>query len=429
MVNVGIPKIFLPLAKPSRFKVCYGGRGSGKSVNIARLLLLKGAQQKLFILCAREIQKSVKNSVHKLLSDQIELLGLQSFYEIQNTEINGLNGTQFIFEGLFSNQAKIKSMQGVHICWVEEAENISCESWDLLVPTVREDNVIEKTGIPNSDIFIDESEIWVSFNPQRDDDETYKRFITNKKENCILLEVNHSDNPHFPEVLRKEMEECKKKEYTKYLHIWEGKPITNYDSLVYRWDDAINESKTKIPYNPLLSTYVSWDFGTRDDTAIIWWQVEKVPLSERHKNGVKITIIDEYIANGKDPNHYRAIVNSKPYNVEMHYCDPSGANRESDLSSWVDRLGFNFDYTSKYSIAEQVDRANEYMTAVTINREQCPKVFKMFRSWQWKTDNQGRLMLPPKPVHDEFSHAGTSWYYGIINRFPTKKKGGNVYVY
>ena len=126
------------LFKPCRYKVLYGGRGSGKSWAMARALLIKGAQQPLRVLCVREVQNSIAESVHKLLSQQIEQLGLQSFYEIQNTTIfSKINGTEFIFEGIKHNITKIKSMEGIDVCWAEEAEAISDNSWDVLIPTIR----------------------------------------------------------------------------------------------------------------------------------------------------------------------------------------------------------------------------------------------------------------------------------------------------
>ena len=134
----------------------YGGRGAARSWSVARVLLTEGAKKPLRILCARELQRSIKDSVHRLLRDQIALLGLD--YEITQQEIRHANGTVFIFEGLRHNVTKIKSMEGIDICWVEEAERVSEESWKMLVPTIR------RAG----------SEIWVTFNPDQESDPTYR---------------------------------------------------------------------------------------------------------------------------------------------------------------------------------------------------------------------------------------------------------------
>jgi len=144
-----------------RYRVLYGGRGGAKSWNIARVLLIYGYKQPLRILCAREYQSSIAESVHHLLEEQIDLLGLGDFYDVQQTKIIGLNGTEFIFKGLARNIQEVKSTEGVDVCWVEEAEAVSKESWRVLIPTIRRPN----------------SEIWVSFNPADSQDPTYQRFV------------------------------------------------------------------------------------------------------------------------------------------------------------------------------------------------------------------------------------------------------------
>src|SRR5262249_44110905 len=149
------------LFRPKRYKVLYGGRYGMKSWGAARALLMLGTQKPLRILCARELQNSIKDSVHKLLSDQIEILGLREFYDIQQTSIKGVNGTEFSFEGIRHNISKIRSYEGIDICWVEEAVLVSSTSWETLIPTIRKEG----------------SEIWMTFNPELEQDETYKRFV------------------------------------------------------------------------------------------------------------------------------------------------------------------------------------------------------------------------------------------------------------
>ena len=168
------------LFEPHRYKVSYGGRGGAKSWGYARALLLLGAESPKRILCCREVQKSIKDSVHKLLSDQIEALGLGGFYQILANEIRGANGTEFSFVGL-ANQTtdSIKSYEGYDYCWAEEAHKISRRSWDILIPTIRKES----------------SEIWISLNPELDTDETYIRFVANPPESAKVVEINHSDNP------------------------------------------------------------------------------------------------------------------------------------------------------------------------------------------------------------------------------------------
>ena len=149
-VEAEFPEKLAPLFEPMRYKIAEGGRGGAKSWSIARALVIKGSKKKLLILCAREVQKSIKDSVYRLLVDQINLLGLQARYTITKTSIKGKNGTEFFFEGLRHNPNGIKSYEGIDIVWVEEAATVSKHSWGILIPTIRKDG----------------SEIWFSFNPQ-----------------------------------------------------------------------------------------------------------------------------------------------------------------------------------------------------------------------------------------------------------------------
>src|ERR1700761_5461469 len=189
-MSVAIPEAFSFLFEPARYHVIHGGRGSGKSVNVAKALLIRGAQQKHRILCCRELQGSIKDSVHKLLSDEIEAMGMQDFYEVQNATILGKNGTEFIFKGLRHSVSEVKSTQGISICWVEEAQVVSKSSWEVLLPTVREDG----------------SEFYITFNPILEEDDTYKRFVLNPPPGAIVRQVNWDQNPFFPEVLKTEMD-------------------------------------------------------------------------------------------------------------------------------------------------------------------------------------------------------------------------------
>ncbi len=197
-VKASFPEPFRKLFTPKRYKAPYGGRGSAKSWSIAEALILIALEPRLLfpkaskirILCTREIQNSIKESVHKLLSDTIERLKLGHIFIITNSSIICHNGSEFIFMGLLRNVDQIKSTEGINICWVSEAHNVSDESWDLLMPTIR----------------AEDSEIWIDFNPKYEHDATYQRWVVNPPENCISWLVNYTDNPYFPEVLRVEME-------------------------------------------------------------------------------------------------------------------------------------------------------------------------------------------------------------------------------
>lgn len=216
-MNITINSKLKPfVTKHYRYNVAYGGRGSAKSWSIARILLLLAMQSKIRVLCTREIQDSIKDSVHKLLKDQIELLELQGFI-VQNDVIRHINGSEFIFTGLYRNITKIKSMEAIDICWIEEGESISSMSFEVLDPTIRK---------PNSKIFI-------SFNPRYKDDVIYKNFVINPPNNAYVVKVNYNDNKHFPNELETQRVHMQRTDPELYLHIWEGELKKNTEEIVF----------------------------------------------------------------------------------------------------------------------------------------------------------------------------------------------------
>jgi hypothetical protein len=190
----------------SRYKVIYGGRGSGKSWGVARALLIRGRRAPLRILCAREYQNSIAESVHRLLADQVGALGLADFYTVQKKTITGANGTAFVFAGLRHHVSKIKSFEGADIVWVEEAQTVSKHSFDVLLPTIR------RPG----------SEIWVTFNPDLEEDDVYQRFVLWSLAGSTVQRINWSDNPWFPAELRAEKDHLKSCDLDAYNNVWEG---------------------------------------------------------------------------------------------------------------------------------------------------------------------------------------------------------------
>lgn len=229
---------FKPLVGKEKYKVCYGGRGSGKSMVVAEILIEVARRTKTVILCVREFQGSIGDSVHKLLSETIDRLGYFEEFDVQKqTIINKATGATFIFMGIKNNPTKVKSVQGVGICWIEEAENVTEDSWDILVPSVR--------GDKNAKFFI-------TFNPKNILDATYQRYVVNPPASTCLLKANYNDNIYFDESpLREEMEECKKRDYDLYLHIWEGEPVADSEFAIIKpkWIHAAVDAHKKLGFS------------------------------------------------------------------------------------------------------------------------------------------------------------------------------------
>ena len=291
-----IPAIYQTLYQPNRYKVFWGGRGAAKSWNCAISLLVQATQRPLRVLCTREVQGSIRESVHKLLADQIDRLGLRSHYEVVEHTIRGKNGSEFIFEGLRHNVDKIKSTEGIDIVWIEEADRVSDDSWQVLIPTIR------KPG----------SEIWVTFNPKNRSDATYQRFVEHPPEGAIVEKVSWRDNPWFSEELHAEMAHLKELDYEEFLHVWEGEFKSFASSAIYQKQlkQAREEGRIcRVPIEPSCEVHTAWDLGKNDTTAI--WFFQKV--------GVEYRFID-YVENRLvDIDYYAKAVRSKDYLYGTHY--------------------------------------------------------------------------------------------------------------
>jgi phage terminase large subunit len=240
--------VFKPFINSARYKIAYGGRGSGKSWSIARLLIEISRRGSYRFLCGRELQNSIADSVLKLLEDSIYREGYQNEFEIQRTSIRHLvTNSEFMFYGIKNNTTKIKSLEGIDICWMEEAEAVTQESWDILIPTIRKPD----------------SEIWVSFNPKNILDDTYQRFIVEPQKNSIVLKVNWSENPWFPDVLKHEMEECKERDFDLYRHIWEGEPVADSAMAIIKpaWIEAAVDAHITLGFSAVGRRFVGFDIA------------------------------------------------------------------------------------------------------------------------------------------------------------------------
>jgi phage terminase large subunit len=404
------PKKLEFLFKPARVKCALGGRGSGKSWGFARALLLQGAQTPLRILCTREVQKSIQQSVHQLLTDQIEMLGLKAFYTVLQTEIRGANGTTFYFSGLSDMTAEsLKSMEGIDRCWCEEAQSISKRSWEILIPTIRKEN----------------SEIWISFNPQLESDETYKRFVTNPPPDCVVVELNWQDNKDFPEVLEKERQHAKATMRAEdYDHIWEGKCRPAVEGAIY-FDQMAKAHISAVPHDPLLKTHAIWDLGFNDSMAIILAQKVSSELRIVHYiEGTQRTLAD-YSA------ELRGLrLDDQPMNWGKFYLPHDGfAKRHQTGKTDADvlnGLGWTVSKTPTMFIEAGIKRAREVFPRVYFNKERTVRLIeclKRYRRAISSTTNE-----PGAPMHDEFSHGADAFrYFAIVSdELSNEQWGGKV---
>jgi phage terminase large subunit len=219
-LTIKTPRVFKPLLGNNRYKGAHGGRGSGKSHFFAEMLIERCLMEKTDAVCVREIQKSLNQSVKKLLESKIEALGAGSMFDVQEAKINCPHGGLIIFQGMQNHTAdSIKSLEGYDIAWTEEAQSLSQRSLDLLRPTIRKPN----------------SELWFSWNPSFETDpvDVLLRGDSPPPDSKVV-QANYRDNPWLPDVLRAELEYDQKRDPDKFAHIWLGEYQRNSESRVFR---------------------------------------------------------------------------------------------------------------------------------------------------------------------------------------------------
>lgn len=389
----------LLLRNPARYKVLYGGRGGAKSWGVARELLVSGIERPLRILCAREFQRSIADSVHKLLCDQIEALGLQRYYEVLQNTIRGRNGTEFAFAGLHHNITGLKSFEGVDICWVEEAQTTSKSSWDTLIPTIRKEN----------------SEIWITFNPELETDETYQRFVLNPPTGAVVQKIDYRDNPWFPRVLEQERLDLKERDPDAYLNVWEGHCRTSLEGAIYAAElrESTERNRiTNVPYDKGYPVDVYFDLGWADQTAI--WFVQKV--------GFEFRLIDYYANSQKGIQHYLDSLQTRGYVYRTVFLPHDGVAKQlgtgKSIQEVVQAANFKVQIVPKLSLTDGINAARTIFHQCYFDAEKCSDGLQSLRHYRYDVD-RGTGQFSRIPLHDEHSHAADAFRYFAVGSSPS----------
>jgi len=411
MVEAEFPKPLECLFVPKRHKVLYGGRGAGRSWGCARALLIIGANKPVRVLCAREFQNSIADSVHKLLSDQITSLGLEHIYEIQAARIISRPGavaggqTSFAFEGIRNNAGRIKSYEGIDYCWVEEANKVSRTSWEVLIPTVRKED----------------SEIWVTFNPELETDYTYQRFVLNPAHDSIVAKMTWRDNPWFPEVLKKEMEDLKQRDYDAYLNVWEGFTRQVLEGAVFAKElqRATAESRIcKVPWDHETPVDTFWDLGRRDLTAV--WFGQRV--------GMQYRILEYFEDSQEDIQYYLRMLQAREYTYGTHWLPHDAKHQRLGQKRSIEQM-----VRAVYGSVRVVPRINKKVNAINAARiifpncwfdeRNCSDGLGRLRHYRYKvTDGQ----LSEEPLHDDNSNGADAFMtlaQSLTERKPKNRLG------
>jgi phage terminase large subunit len=398
VAHVQLPEKLKPLLDPYRFKIAKGGRGGTKSWAFANTLLILGTTKPIRWACLREVQKSIKDSVHKLLCDRIEALGLQDFYDILKTEIHGKNGTEFLFAGLSDQTAmSIKSLEGCDGAWAEEAQTIKKRSWDILIPTIR------KPG----------SEIWVSFNPDLDTDDTWVRFIENTPPHTVVMDINYADNPWPSKELDDARDHMKRTDPVAYDNVWLGKPRAAAEGAIYANEiQALVASKRvcNLPYDPMLKVHTIWDIGYNDSTAIIFVQ----------RNLSEIRVIDYLEDSHKTLGEYVELLKAKGYNYASDWLPWDGSkkryrftNPENSPEGILQKLQRSVSIVDEVDVENGIQKARVVFPRVYFDKDKTVRLRECLK--RYARSIPVTTGEPAKPKHDEFSHGADAFRYMALS--------------
>jgi phage terminase large subunit len=405
VVKLDIPAQYSELFQPSqqwRHLVYKGGRSSGKSYQVALSRLILGSHKRLRGLCTREFQNSMDDSVKALLGDLVAKYGLKDWQVLDKELRNLKTGSEIHFKGLHNNAQTIKSFEGVDWCWVEEAQSVSAESINTLIPTIR------KKG----------SQIIWTYNPLTEHDPV-KELVEDAykdKGNCYVLHINSDAVENLlSDEIKAEREAMKENNPDMYAHVWLGQPLTAKTGTVFGKQLAQAEIDGRIgsvPYDGASAVYTAFDLGVGDSTAIWWFQMA----------GREIHFIDYYESSGEDLGHYLAVLHNKPYNYATHYLPHDARQRELQTGKtrveFFEQNGFhNVEVLRPTNFTLGNDDINliarPAFSRVWIDREKCARGLECLRAYHYEYDEKNKL-LKSKPEHDWSSHASSAFIYALM---------------
>ncbi len=354
-LDIDTPRVFKPLLAKSRYKGLHGGRGSGKSHFYAEALIEKCLTRKTSAVCIREVQKSLDQSVKKLLEIKIEDMDVGSFFKVQDARILTPNGGNIIFQGMQNHTAdSIKSLEDYDLAWVEEAQSISQRSLDLLRPTIRKDG----------------SELWFSWNPKSKEDPVDVLLRSDDlPPRSVVIEANYSDNPFFPDVLKEEMLFDLKRDHGKYLHVWMGEYQQQHEALVFKnWH--VEEFET--PADAIFRFGADWGFAV-DPTVLIRCYIVGKKLyvdHEAYKVGCDIDFT---------PDLFATVPESEKWPITADSARP-------ETISYVKKHGFPH-ITQAVKGPGSIEDGVEFLKSYDIVvHPRCVKTIKELKTYRYKTD-------------------------------------------
>lgn len=388
------PKKLQFLFEPHPYKILYGGRGGIKSWSIATALVIIAARRKTRILCLRELEKSIGESVHELLKTQIFRLGLQAKFDIKDNRITSSCGSEIVFRGLRDTQ-NLKSYEGFDIFFVEEAVNVTKRSWDIIMPTIRKED----------------SELWIAFNPELTTDPTYEMWVLHPPPGAIVLKTSWRDNAWLTEKLRKQIEHKRLTDPDGYLHVYEGHCRTSLEGAIYVDEMRLltaGERIRNVPYNPKFPVHTFWDLGFADQTAI--WFVQSIGFEHR--------FIDFYRNNRKPLSHYLAeLKNDRPYHYATHYMPHDARAHQLGTGKSIEELaitaGLEVKIVPDIGVAMGINAARELFSNSYFDESKTKDGVDALRRYRYKVDPETKIMSKT-PFHDDASNPADAYRMAAV---------------
>lgn len=401
-ISIDVPAPFQELFSPIKHwrHLCYhGGRSSAKSTSVATFLAVLCTSKPLRVLCCREVQNSIADSVHKLLADVITKYKLPG-WEIGREYIRNRNGSEFIFRGVRGNAQSIKSLEGIDICWVEESQSVSMESIDILIPTIR------KAG----SYFI-----W-TFNRLTENDPVWERIASKPDERTYVRQVNSNEiEKLLSEEVLHEREKMRKENPELFGHVWLGQPLTVTTGSIYgkQLAQAREEGRIgKVPYDGSAPTYAALDLGVGDSTAICFFQTV----------GQEIHFIDYYESSGEDLAHYINVLANKPWDYRQIFLPHDAKARELQTGKTREEFFREHGYNnvtilrpSSHAFGQDDINmvARPKFSRCWFDETKCARLLECLRAYHYEYDEKNRL-LRDRPKHDWSSHAADAFIYSLI---------------
>ena len=408
------PKLIPVFTQDARYRIAKGGRGSAKTRTFALMTAVRGYQwgkegKSGQILCGREFMNSLEDSSLEEVKAAIRSVPwLEEYYELGDKFVRSKDGMiSYTFAGLRRSLDSLKSKARILVAWIDEAETVSETAWRKLIPTVREDN----------------SEIWVTYNPESKESATHKRFVEQTPDDAVVVDMNWKDNPWFPDVLERERQEDKRKRPDIYDHVWEGDFLVHAEGAYYATEmrDCKDQGRIgTVQYAPSVPVTTAWDLGIGDSTAI--WFAQHV--------GAEVRLIDYYESSGVGLDHYMRVLNEKGYIYGNHILPHDVRVRElgsgKSRMEVLDSLGARpITVAPQLMVDDGIQAVRSMLTNCWFDAERCERGIDALRQYHREYDDNGKVWRS-RPSHDWASHGSDAFRYLAVGHLVTSSWGDPI---